>query len=138
MLGRVEIFITSACLLRIIFPVVGIIILSSFSIEGHVCCVEEGSVSIDLTKLNEIMLPPDGFLDDFYVRVGAGVHRLHLNEELRHTGLQFMVDPGADATIGTDNINGKIDCIEKLIDFAIHILSAEIPPNLSCDKFPSL
>lgn len=102
MLGRGEIFITSACLLRIIFPVVGIIILSSFSIEGHVCCVEEGSVSIDLTKLNEIMLPPDGFLDDFYVRVGAGVHRLHLNEELRHTGMQFMVDPGADATIGTD------------------------------------
>jgi hypothetical protein len=42
------------------------------------------------------------------------------------------------ATIGTDNINGKIDCIEKLKDFAMHILSAEIPPNLSCDKFPSL
>ncbi len=102
MLGQGKIFITSACLIGFIFPFVGIIILSTFSIEGHVCCVEEGSVSIDLTKLNEIKLPTDGFLDDFHVRVGAGVHRLHLNEELRHTGMQFMVDPGADATIGRD------------------------------------
>ena len=46
--------------------------------------------------------------------------------------------PKKTATIGTDNINGKIDCIEKLKDFAMHMLSAEIPLNLSCDKFPSL
>jgi hypothetical protein len=31
---------------------------------------------------------------------GAGMTRLRLNQELRHTGMQFVVDPGSNATIG--------------------------------------
>lgn len=70
------------------------------SIEGHVCCMREKSIAIDLTRLDNVYLNDDGMLNDFHVRVGSGVHRLRLNEEIRHTGMQFMVDPGADATIG--------------------------------------
>jgi len=74
------------------------------SVEGHVAALH-GGVSVDTKKLNRIELggseeDADSTLSDFYVTVGAGVTRLQLNDALRHTGLQFMVDPGADATIG--------------------------------------
>ena len=74
------------------------------SIEGHVCCMKEDTISIDLTRLDKIVNPKEN-TDDFHISVGSGVHRVKLNDELRHTGMQFMVDPGADATIGTTEIN---------------------------------
>lgn len=67
------------------------------SLEGHVAAVN-GGVSLDMSSFDTIDLPDE--LQDGYVKVGAGVTRLRLNEALRHTGMQFMVDPGADATIG--------------------------------------
>ena len=69
------------------------------SLEGHVAAIE-GGISLDMSQFTNIDLPTDGQLVDAHVKVGAGVTRLALNDALRHTGLQFMVDPGADATIG--------------------------------------
>jgi D-lactate dehydrogenase (cytochrome) len=76
------------------------------SVEGHVSALQSGSISLDMMKFKDIDLPQDGTqLQDPFVSVGAGVTRKELNERLRHTGLQFMVDPGADATIG-----GMVSC----------------------------
>ena len=69
------------------------------SLEGHVAAIE-GGISLDMSQFINIDLPTDGQLADAYVKVGTGVTRLALNDALRHTGMQFMVDPGADATIG--------------------------------------
>ena len=69
------------------------------SLEGHVAAIN-GGISLDMSRFTSIDLPTDDQLIDAHVRVGAGVTRLALNDALRHTGLQFMVDPGADATIG--------------------------------------
>jgi len=56
----------------------------------------KGGISIDMCNFDTIgEVGSDGF-----VQVGAGVTRNTLNKALRYTGLQFMVDPGADATIG--------------------------------------
>ncbi len=57
----------------------------------------KGGISLDMCNFQSIgeLTPGDGF-----IKVGAGVTRNSLNDALRHTGLQFMIDPGADATIG--------------------------------------
>jgi D-lactate dehydrogenase (cytochrome) len=57
----------------------------------------KGGISLDMCNFQSIgeIKPGDGF-----VKVGAGVTRNTLNDALRHTGMQFMIDPGADATIG--------------------------------------
>jgi D-lactate dehydrogenase (cytochrome) len=83
------------------------------SVEGHVCCLE-GGISLDMGQFQEMRLPgefvesdggnfhnidPDNFPDPI-ATCGAGVTRKGLNTALRHTGLQFVVDPGADATLG--------------------------------------
>lgn len=70
------------------------------SLEGHVSALQTGSISLDMMQFKDIDLPEDDMLQDPFVSVGAGVTRKELNERLRHTGLQFMIDPGADASIG--------------------------------------
>jgi D-lactate dehydrogenase (cytochrome) len=66
------------------------------SLEGHLLAVQ-GGLSLDLSRMNRILrLNPE----DLTVTVQAGVTRMQLNNEIRHTGLFFPIDPGADASIG--------------------------------------
>jgi D-lactate dehydrogenase (cytochrome) len=66
------------------------------SLEGHLLAVQ-GGVSIDLSRMNKIVAVQP---EDLTVTVQAGVTRMQLNNEIRHTGLFFPIDPGADASLG--------------------------------------
>ena len=66
------------------------------SLEGHLLAVQ-GGVSIDLSRMNKVLAVN---AEDLTVTVQAGVTRTQLNDEIRHTGLFFPIDPGADASIG--------------------------------------
>ena len=66
------------------------------SLEGHLLAVQ-GGISIDLSRMNRVLAVD---ADDLTVTVQAGVTRTQLNDEIRHTGLFFPIDPGADASIG--------------------------------------
>jgi D-lactate dehydrogenase (cytochrome) len=66
------------------------------SLEGHVIPVA-GGISLDLGRLNRILSVEPA---DLTAVVEPGVTRLALNERLGRDGLQFPVDPGADATLG--------------------------------------
>lgn len=66
------------------------------SLECHVGA-PHGGVSIDLSGMKRVLRVS---VEDQDCTVEPGLIRSALNEELRHTGLFFPVDPGADATIG--------------------------------------
>ncbi|MEY2890337.1 MAG: hypothetical protein RJA98_245 [Pseudomonadota bacterium] len=66
------------------------------SLEGHLLAVQ-GGVSLDVSRMNAIVsLDPE----DLTVTVQPGITRKQLNEAIKHTGLFFPIDPGADASIG--------------------------------------
>lgn len=66
------------------------------SLEGHLLAVQ-GGLSLDLSRMTEVLeLQPE----DLTVTVQAGVLRTQLNQAVRHAGLFFPIDPGADASIG--------------------------------------
>ena len=66
------------------------------SLEGHVNATH-GGVSVDLTRMTKVLRLS---ADDMDVTVEAGLTHKKLNAHLKNSGLMFMVDPGADATIG--------------------------------------
>jgi len=66
------------------------------SLEGHLLAVQ-GGVSLDLGRMKAIVSLN---AEDLTVTVQAGVTRTQLNNEIRHSGLFFPIDPGADATLG--------------------------------------
>jgi D-lactate dehydrogenase (cytochrome) len=66
------------------------------SLEGHVIPVAGGS-SLDLTRMNRIV---DVSPADLTATVQPGVSRTALERAAAEHGLQFPVDPGADATLG--------------------------------------
>ncbi len=66
------------------------------SLEGHLLAVQ-GGICLDLGRMDRIVaLHPD----DLTVTVQPGVTREQLNREIRHTGLFFPIDPGANASLG--------------------------------------
>ncbi|HEY1370534.1 MAG TPA: FAD-linked oxidase C-terminal domain-containing protein [Gaiellaceae bacterium] len=69
---------------------------SGTSLEGQVIPVE-GGISLDLTRLDRVLAVHAA---DLSATVQAGVTRRRLDETVREHGLQFPVDPGADATLG--------------------------------------
>ncbi|MGH2487250.1 MAG: FAD-binding oxidoreductase, partial [Ktedonobacterales bacterium] len=69
---------------------------SGTSFEGQLVPLGP-AISLDLTRMNRVLaIHPD----DFLVEVEPGVTREALNTALRHTGLFFPVDPGANASLG--------------------------------------
>ncbi len=66
------------------------------ALEGHFLAVQ-GGITLDFSRMNRII---DIKPQDMDCTVEAGVTRMQLNQEIRHTGLFFPIDPGANATLG--------------------------------------
>lgn len=66
------------------------------SLEGSLLAVE-GGICLDVSRMNRILQIN---AQDFTVTVEPGITREELNEALRHEGLFFPIDPGANASIG--------------------------------------
>ena len=66
------------------------------SLEGHTAAIK-GGISVDFSKMCKV-LDIDPY--NMSATLEPGVTREQLNTELRHSGLFFSVDPGANATLG--------------------------------------
>jgi D-lactate dehydrogenase (cytochrome) len=66
------------------------------SLEGHLLAVQ-GGISVDVSRMNKVLAI---HAEDLTVTVQPGVTRKALNEAIKHTGLFFPIDPGADASLG--------------------------------------
>ena len=66
------------------------------ALEGHVNAIR-GGVSIDLSRMNRVLRIS---VEDLDATVEAGVTHRQFNKALDGMGVQFWMDPGADATIG--------------------------------------
>jgi D-lactate dehydrogenase (cytochrome) len=66
------------------------------SLEGHLLAVQ-GGISLDVSRMNRILRID---AEDLTATVQPGVTRKALNDALRHEGMFFPIDPGADASLG--------------------------------------
>ncbi len=66
------------------------------SLEGHITA-PSGGLGINLARMDRIL---EVSADNMDVLVEAGVTREQLNHDLRHQGLFFPIDPGANASLG--------------------------------------
>lgn len=89
-----EVAAVLACCNRLKVPVVPF--GAGTSLEGQVHALH-GGITLSLANMDKVLsINPE----DLDCRVEGGVTREALNLELRHTGLMFPVDPGANATLG--------------------------------------
>ena len=66
------------------------------SLEGHLLAIQ-GGISIDVSRMDKVLSVN---AEDLTVTVQPGITRKAVNEAVKHEGLFFPIDPGADASIG--------------------------------------